>query len=434
MPRWKPLPDDLDPQIREFTGQLRRIVDQGGLGVAALADRTGYSKTSWERYLGGRLLAPLGAVIALAEATDTSPVHLTTMWELAERAWSRAESRQDRTMEQIRITQARAALGDAGVAGTGGPGAAPAPGGGDGAGVAGAASGAGSGAGTAGTGVVPVGGHAAAPDQVPGPGDTVADAVQAPSGASGAGFGAALAAGGAGSGGSPAAGGFGPAPEPGRTGGGNGRAPRTPDGTGGAAAGIAGPAGVVPSIPVQPTAADVDRAAPPAGDTGRARRTTLFAAGAAVVCVAIGAVFLFTGRDSGGDEPTAAPNSPSAAASTPQALPSGVKCAGASCAGKDAEAMGCSGGRVATVSSAVVGAVTLEVRYSRICGAAWGRITGAAPGDRVRVLVGDERPDAVTKAGDTIAYTPMVAVEQASGVRACATLAAGRTACTKPAK
>ncbi|WP_324603683.1 helix-turn-helix transcriptional regulator [Streptomyces sp. SPB78] len=58
MPRWKALPEGLDPQIREFTGQLRRLVDRAGLSVAALADRTGYSKTSWERYLGGRLLAP----------------------------------------------------------------------------------------------------------------------------------------------------------------------------------------------------------------------------------------------------------------------------------------------------------------------------------------------------------------------------------------
>ncbi|EYT84394.1 hypothetical protein CF54_01785, partial [Streptomyces sp. Tu 6176] len=110
MPRWKALPEELDPQVKEFAGQLRRLVDRSGLSVAALADRTGYSKTSWERYLGGRLLAPKGAVIALAEVTGTDPVHLTTMWELAERAWSRAELRHDRTMEAIRVAQARVAL------------------------------------------------------------------------------------------------------------------------------------------------------------------------------------------------------------------------------------------------------------------------------------------------------------------------------------
>ncbi|EFL34378.1 LOW QUALITY PROTEIN: conserved hypothetical protein, partial [Streptomyces viridochromogenes DSM 40736] len=114
MPRWKALPDELDPQIREFTSQLRRLVDRSGLSIASVADRTGYSKTSWERYLNGRLLAPKGAIVALAEVTETNPVHLTTMWELAERAWSRSEMRHDMTMEAIRISQARAALGEFG--------------------------------------------------------------------------------------------------------------------------------------------------------------------------------------------------------------------------------------------------------------------------------------------------------------------------------
>ncbi|MFI1175502.1 helix-turn-helix domain-containing protein [Streptomyces melanogenes] len=122
MPRWKALPEELDPQVREFASQLRRLVDRSGLSLAAVADRTGYSKTSWERYLGGRLLAPKGAIVALAEVTGTNPIHLTTMWELAERAWSRAEMRHDLTMEQIRISQARAALGEFGPApGGGGP-------------------------------------------------------------------------------------------------------------------------------------------------------------------------------------------------------------------------------------------------------------------------------------------------------------------------
>ncbi|MEU9064886.1 DUF2690 domain-containing protein [Streptomyces sp. NPDC048430] len=116
MPRWKALPEELDPQVREFAGQLRRLVDRSGLSLAAVADRTGYSRTSWERYLNGRLLAPKGAIVALAEVTGVQQHHLTTMWELAERAWSRSEMRHDMTMETIRISQARAALGEAGVA------------------------------------------------------------------------------------------------------------------------------------------------------------------------------------------------------------------------------------------------------------------------------------------------------------------------------
>lgn len=114
MPRWKALPDELDPQVREFAVQLRRLIDRGGLSVAAVADRTGCSKTSWERYLNGRLLAPKGAIVALAEVTGTDQAHLATMWELAERAWSRSEMRHDLTMEGIRVAQARAALGEFG--------------------------------------------------------------------------------------------------------------------------------------------------------------------------------------------------------------------------------------------------------------------------------------------------------------------------------
>ena len=116
MPRWKALPEELDPQIREFAEQLRRLVDRSGLSLAAVADRTGYGKTSWERYLDGRLLAPKGAILALAEVTDTSQAHLTTMWELAERAWSRSEMRHDLTMDEQRIAEARAALGEYGPA------------------------------------------------------------------------------------------------------------------------------------------------------------------------------------------------------------------------------------------------------------------------------------------------------------------------------
>ncbi|MFJ9565408.1 DUF2690 domain-containing protein [Streptomyces fuscichromogenes] len=345
MPRWKALPDELDPQVKEFATQLRRLVDRGGLSVAALSDRTGYARTSWERYLNGRLLAPKGAVVALAEVTETDPVHLTTMWELAERAWSRSEMRHDMTMEAIRISQARAALGEFG-----------------------------------------------APPATP----------------------AATSAAG-------------------------GTAPRR---AGGAVAmpGIAGPAGVSPTIPPQPTAPDANRregagsrgpatpAAPPGG--GR-RRLTMFLAGVVGVAVVIAAVLFLAGNDGGGRKARGGGASGTPSAATGSALPAGVKCAGAGCTGKDAVAMGCSGDLVTTAKTVTVGATTLEVRYSRTCGAAWGRITGAARGDSVRVTVGTttERGD-ITAVGDTIAYTPMVAVRDAAAAKACATLASGRTGCT----
>ncbi|MFJ3774358.1 DUF2690 domain-containing protein [Streptomyces sp. NPDC090075] len=345
MPRWKALPDELDPQVKEFTTQLRRLVDRGGLSVAALSDRTGYSRTSWERYLGGRLLAPKGAIVALAEVTGTDPVHLTTMWELAERAWSRSEQRHDMTMEAIRISQARAALGEFG--------APPA-------------------------------------------------ATAAPAG---------------------------------------GKAPRRA-GSAVATPGIAGPAGVSPTIPPQPTAPDANRREgtgsrgpaappPPAAPGGGRRRLTMFLAGVVGVAVVVAAVFFLTGNDGGGKKNQGNGASVTPSTSVSSDLPAGVKCAGAGCTGKDAEAMGCSGDLVTTAKTVTVGATTLEVRYSRTCGAAWGRITGAARGDAVRVTAGTttERGD-ITAVGDTIAYTPMVAVKDAAEAKACATLASGQTGCT----
>ncbi|MFH8804434.1 DUF2690 domain-containing protein [Streptomyces sp. NPDC017936] len=309
MPRWKDLPDALDPQVREFAGQLRRVVDRGGLTLDQLADRTHYGKASWERYLNGRLLAPKGAVVALAEVTGTDPAPLVTLWELAERAWSRTELRDDRASQAVRLSRAQTVT----------------------------------------------------------------------------------------------------APKPG-------------------AARPAGAAPVPPSVPGDPGAASREEAGPPT--SRHARRPALFLAGVAgVVIVVVGAFFL----TDGGDPPrnAAASTSPSPSATPRPSLPPGVLCAGAACTGKDAEAMGCSGGLGTTAESVTVGTTLVEVRYSRTCGAAWGRITQAGPGDVVRVTVGSVRQTGdVTTAGDTIAYTPMIAVKEPGEARVCAVLASGREGCT----
>ncbi|MFJ9740186.1 DUF2690 domain-containing protein [Streptomyces sp. NPDC101166] len=291
MPRWRDLPDELDPSVEELARRLRRLVDHAGLGVATLADRTGYGGASWERYLDGRLLAPKGAVIALAEVTGADPAVLIPLWESAERAWNRAGRREDAASEAVRLSRARTA-----------------------------------------TITRPV------PERPP------------------------------------------PAPAP---------HPRRP-------------------------------------------RPVVFLAGAVgVVGVAVGA-FLLTHADA--DLPAkgrtvAASPSPSPAPAAP--LPPGVLCFGAGCTGKDAEEAGCGGDLTATARSVTVGAVLLEVRYSRTCGAAWGRITPAVAGDVVRVTAGAIRyTGRVTAAGETVAYTPMVAVKNPAEIRACAALASGQEGCT----
>ncbi|MFC9282915.1 helix-turn-helix domain-containing protein [Streptomyces collinus] len=476
MPRWKTLPDELDPQIKEFTSRLRRLVDHSGLSIAALADRTGYSKTSWERYLGGRLLAPKGAVVALAEVTGTSPVHLTTLWELAERAWSRAEMRHDPTMEQARISEARAALGEFGAAEAGarggaatarrGTGTAAAPGVAGPAGVAppippqptpsdadareyadarryadarqdtdgqqdtGGRQGGDARQGT--DGRRDTDGPHGADGRQGGEGQLGVDGRQGgegPQGGDGRQDGE-KPQGGDGDSGTEVnswrlAGYQGPSPTSGRPGGSAAARPRpAPDGPG-RPPGTPNPYGGQPQAPQPAVGANHP------GGTGGKRRLTMFLAGVVGVLVVVAAVFLLTRPDGGGKDANAA-KSPSPSASGDATPPPGVKCSGSSCTGKDAESMGCSGDLVTTAKTAALGTVTLEVRYSRTCGAAWGRITGAGTGDRVRVIAGKARQSGdITEVGDTIAYTPMVAVKDAAEAKACATLASGRTGCTK---
>jgi transcriptional regulator with XRE-family HTH domain len=423
------LPDELDPQVREFASQLRRLVDRSGLSVASVADRTGYSKTSWERYLNGRLLAPKGAIVALAEVTGTNPIHLTTMWELAERAWSRSEMRHDMTMEAIRISQARAALGEFGAPPANAKGSRTARKGGSATAIPGVAGPA---------GVAPtVPPQPTAPDtrdarDVRDPAATPADAAGGSSGASSSGGNswgiagyqrppqtAARASGTA----SPApastpASASSPVPD------GPGWTPGTPSPFGqqpqGGSAGSAGSVGSGGSGRSR-------------GDGGGRRRLTMFLAGVVGVLVVIAAVFFLTdkGKDKTDDDAKASV-SPSASVQTD--LPPGVKCAGASCTGKDAEAMGCTtdANAVTTAKTATVGTTIVEVRYSETCGAAWGRITQAAQGDRVQVAAGTAKEnDSITTAGDTIAYTPMVAVKDAGEATACATLASGQKGCAQ---
>ncbi|MFD5587651.1 DUF2690 domain-containing protein [Streptomyces sp. NPDC127063] len=401
MPRWKALPDELDPQIKEFTEQLRRLVDRSGLSIAALADRTGYSKTSWERYLGGRLLAPKGAIVALAEVTGTHPVHLTTLWELAERAWSRSEMRHDMTMEAIRISQARAALGD--LAGAEG---------GDGGGRAGRKGGSATATPVAGpSGVSPTvppgAGPAASSSVPPGAGPASSSSVPPQPGASDADVRDRESRNSWG-----VAGYRGPSPASGRPGAGTPAAPLTDRGAG------------------RPAVASPQGPPPPASGAGK-RRLTMFLAGLVGVLVMAAAVFFFTERGDGAKN-EGGKASPSPTATAPVNLPPGVKCSGASCTGKDAEAMGCSGNLVTTARTVTVGTTVVEVRYSKTCGAAWGRITGATQGDSVRISAGAAQQNgSITATGDTIAYTPMVAVKNAAEATACATLTSGRTGCTR---
>lgn len=67
--------------------QLRRLKDRSGLSLDALAVKTGYSRSSWDRYLNGKALPPQHAVEELARAAGADPVRLLVLHEVAEEAW-----------------------------------------------------------------------------------------------------------------------------------------------------------------------------------------------------------------------------------------------------------------------------------------------------------------------------------------------------------
>lgn len=520
MPRWRPLPEELDPQIREFTSQLRRVVERSGMSVATIADRTGYSKSSWERYLGGRLLPPRGATHALGEVTGTDIRHLETMWELAERAWSRDEMRHDVTMEAIRVAQAREALGEfwddepakgrkwgrnkdksrnrnkSGATDRERDGA-----------DAGAVAGVGAGAGHDGgleelpVGSTPAGGAEGAKekeeewkertgensivreDGLPGQSrsQSFADYFEPPSSSTiGIRTGAASAASAPSKMNRPPmddetavlrprplpgqGGGTDPGEAGGRT---SGRA------RGAATAGVpvqrvdvaswgsagerrgSGP-GVSGPPPAYPGANGPGATADPGAHSGdpdgahgpdeahgeygthhadgdgrssRGRRIAAALGGALAVFAVLGVGVLVFGLPGATDNSSASPK-PSPKPTAPD-LPAGIKCQGDSCSGKDPEKMGCGGQNVKSGNSQFVGPSMVEVRYSEICKAAWGRITGAAQGDSLKISVGDGQAESDKVGSTNDAYTEMVAVESATEARACATLVAGTTGCTK---
>ncbi|KOU09706.1 hypothetical protein ADK88_04835 [Streptomyces sp. NRRL F-2295] len=391
MSRWNALPEELDPQIREFADRLRELVGRSGLTPDALAARTGCGTASWEQYLDGRQLPPREAVVALAEVTGVPPHHLASVWEQAERAWNRAETGHGGTTDTLRIRRIPGALEHHGAAGPGAFAAGP-PGG----------------PATASPATMSPGHDVprqrgaeteARPPQPDAPSTSYSphpDASWAPQ--------------------APET--YAPhtshAPEPDASWPPHSPQPHAP--------------GASPSP--QPDASRTARQATGGAHPGVRRRGPMLAVGAVgALIVVVGAVLLAPGGD---DAATAAPPPTAAPTTAAPELPVGVECSGADCAGQDPEAMGCGGEFARTVATGTVGGGRIEVRYSKVCSAAWARLTGAAVGDTVRITAGEGAQDGEVM-GATEAYTPMVAVSKPSDAEGCATLTSGTKGCAEPA-
>ncbi|MGK5642582.1 helix-turn-helix domain-containing protein [Streptomyces sp. URMC 126] len=80
----RPLP----AECARLAAALRELKERTGLSLAALGERTAFSKSSWERYLNGKKLPPREAVEALCALADEPPGRPLALWELAEQRWT----------------------------------------------------------------------------------------------------------------------------------------------------------------------------------------------------------------------------------------------------------------------------------------------------------------------------------------------------------
>ncbi|MFJ5842390.1 DUF2690 domain-containing protein [Streptomyces shenzhenensis] len=79
----------MTPEHTRLTTALRELKTRTGLSLAALAERTTYSKSSWERYLNGKAMPPRKAIQDLCRTAHEPDGRLLALWEIAEAQWSR---------------------------------------------------------------------------------------------------------------------------------------------------------------------------------------------------------------------------------------------------------------------------------------------------------------------------------------------------------
>ncbi|MFD8723313.1 DUF2690 domain-containing protein [Streptomyces sp. NPDC059629] len=78
----------MTPERTRLAASLRELRARTGLSLAALATKTAFSKSSWERYLNGKSLPPRQAVQELCRLAGEPDGRCLALWEIAESEWS----------------------------------------------------------------------------------------------------------------------------------------------------------------------------------------------------------------------------------------------------------------------------------------------------------------------------------------------------------
>ncbi|NUR61111.1 MAG: DUF2690 domain-containing protein [Catenulispora sp.] len=133
----------------------------------------------------------------------------------------------------------------------------------------------------------------------------------------------------------------------------------------------------------------------------RPKRRLQLGAGAVAAVLAVAAVAYLAG---GGRDKTAAPAHPGAPTTASAASPG---CKRSGCLGKDPGATGCANDGK-TLITANDGKVTLYIRYSPRCEAAWAKLTEGAPNDTATITTNSGQSQTALIHWGYDAYSPMV--------------------------
>ncbi|MEU4083424.1 helix-turn-helix domain-containing protein [Streptomyces aureus] len=392
-----------------LAAELRRLKERSGLSFGRLADRTHYSRSSWERFLNGKQLPTAVALEEFATVMDADADFLRGLLVAA-----------------LEPEDAPGARGEVGLlSGTGVETGPAIPGGAVGGTGTGPRTGPGIAAGTG----LPVGaGIAAGAGLLIGPGIAAAPGAAIPSGAAG-GTGTGLLAGaGIGIGSETGAGAGLPAGAQGGTGAGTGGL-TTGTAEGSAGSGVTAAGTGEPGEPVvapaaeppvsagtgatQPSASPPGTVPPVAPRPGPARdwrnalrMTGLVTAGALVGSLA---TVLALGAGAGPSHGASGDDSASGTASGTAAPSPRPGCSHDTCLRRDPQAMDCQWDAT-TARETWLRGMHIELRYSAACGAVWGRIESGAIGDSVTIKDKYDLELSATVRVDRDTYTGMLAV------------------------
>ncbi|MFI8965030.1 DUF2690 domain-containing protein [Streptomyces sp. NPDC053493] len=155
----------------------------------------------------------------------------------------------------------------------------------------------------------------------------------------------------------------------------------------------------------------------PTGPTG-GRRRALWAWIVLAALLVAGAVSYAVVALTGSDEPPAAPKpKPAVKVAGPA-----TGCTLTHCEGRDPKKMNCGADAVTVRTGSIPKDLVIELRYSRACQAAWGRISFAQVGATVVVNNSDGAAQADVVHFDRDVYTPLIAAPDDGSVWVCAAL------------